>query len=162
MTLSPLFFCLPLLSLRKKRRASSNNNRIRQEVTTFLGRILAEDLRRALIGVTKEGTRKGIGATSRAMYTSITKASYFLSSKKNDCRSAHVWCFKAHSPRWLPQSFYELGLKRVMRSRLTRYRTRFLDVHYFLLSLITQLYTRGDPVPRAYSSRILAVCIRLL
>jgi len=42
---------------------------------------------------------------------------------------------------------YEPGLKRVIRARA--YSTRYLDT-LFPLSLITQFFTRGNPVRHAY------------
>jgi len=58
------FLCL-LLLLRcistQKRRAGSNNKRIKLRAVAFSGRILAEDLRLALNGVTKESERREWG-----------------------------------------------------------------------------------------------------
>lgn len=76
-------------------RAGSNNKRIKPRAVAFPSGILAEDLRLALTGVTKEGTKEselrregeGEGVHRSTGAASITKASYFLSPKKNNCRA---------------------------------------------------------------------------
>lgn len=87
--------------------------------------------------------------------TSITKASHFLSSKKNDCRARTFdvlehpaladGCLKAFTSSRIKarnaiaaHSISDTVLRRAL----------------FPLPLITWIYTRGDPVPRANSSRI--------
>jgi len=68
------FLCL-LLLLRcistQKRRAGSNNKRIKLRAVAFSGRILAEDLRLALNGVTKESERREEGREWDAKATAL-------------------------------------------------------------------------------------------